>query len=472
MDNTILPVIMAGGSGSRLWPLSRSLYPKQFLSLTSISSTMLQETVARLDNIKHLPPIFICNEEHRFVVAEQLRKNSIIYSNILLEPEGKNTAPAVALAALKAIADGHDPLLLVLAADHLIADVDIFEASVMNAIKHAENNKLVTFGIFPDSPETGYGYIRRGTEISESVFKVKEFVEKPCLKKASEYLNSGEYYWNSGIFFFKASVYLNELMRYRKDIYDICVNAISDTHVDLDFTRLNETEFLKCPSESIDYAVMEHSKDTVVVNMDAGWNDIGSWASLWNVTDKDFNGNAVRGDVLTDTTSNCYIYSQNRLIAAVGVSNLAIIETKDAVLVVDINKTQDVKNIVEKLKKNNRTEYLQHKEVLRPWGKHDTVAEGARYHVKSVTVKPGEKTARQLHYHRAEHWVVVSGTAKVTKGDEIVLLTENESIYIPVGVPHAVENPGVIPLELIEVRTGVYLDENDVVRLEEYGAGY
>ncbi|EKN3948942.1 mannose-1-phosphate guanylyltransferase/mannose-6-phosphate isomerase [Yersinia enterocolitica] len=471
MTNKILPIIMAGGSGSRLWPLSRSLYPKQFLSLIS-TSTMLQETVDRLNNIEHSPPVFICNEEHRFVVAEQLRNKSISHSGILLEPEGRNTAPAIAIAALKAINDGVDPLLLVLAADHLIEDVDEFEKSISNAIPYAKKNKLVTFGIVPTNPESGYGYIREGAKIGELAYEVKEFIEKPSVDRAIKYLNSGEYYWNSGIFLFKASVYLSELKKYRSDIYESCVKAVSGIHIDLDFIRLDEAEFLKCPNESIDYAVMENSKDTIVVSMDARWNDIGSWAALWRVTDKDINGNAVRGDVLVDTSENSYIYSQSRLVTVVGVSNLVIVETKDAVLVVDKDKTQNVKNIVERLKENNRTEYLQHKEVFRPWGKHDTIAEGARYHVKAVTVKPGEKTATQLHYHRAEHWVVVSGTAKVTKGADIMLLTENESIYIPVGMPHSVENPGFIPLELIEVRTGVYLNENDVIRLEEYGAGY
>jgi mannose-1-phosphate guanylyltransferase len=471
MINNILPVIMAGGSGSRLWPLSRALYPKQFLSLTS-SSTMLQDTVARLEGIPHSDPVFICNEEHRFVVAEQLRKEEISYRSILLEPEGRNTAPGIALAAFKAINEGEDPLLLVLAADHLIENTQAFQQSVMSAVVHATNDKLVTFGIVPHCPETGYGYICRGDKIDDMSFMVSEFVEKPDLAKATEYVDSGNYYWNGGIFLFKASVYLNALKEFCPDIYHSCSAAISGAHDDLDFTRVDKAEFLSSPNVSIDYAVMEKSLNTVVVTMDAQWNDIGSWSALWSVSDKDVNGNALRGDVMVDQSTNSYIHSESRLIAVVGVNDLVVVETKDAVLVVDKNNTQNVKNIVELLKEKQRPEYLQHKEVFRPWGHHDTIAEGARYHVKAVTVKPGEKTATQLHYHRAEHWVVVSGTAKVTKGNQTVLVTENESIYIPVGVAHSVENPGSIPLELIEVRTGVYLNENDVVRIEEYGAGY
>ncbi|MFK8258259.1 mannose-1-phosphate guanylyltransferase/mannose-6-phosphate isomerase [Erwinia sp. AnSW2-5] len=471
MTNNILPVIMAGGSGSRLWPLSRALYPKQFLSLTS-SSTMLQDTVERLTGIPHSDPMFICNEEHRFVVAEQLRKENIAYRSILLEPEGRNTAPGIALAAFKAINEGEDPLLLVLAADHLIENTPAFQHSVMSAVVHAANDKLVTFGIVPHCPETGYGYIRRGDRIDDMSFMVSEFVEKPDVVRATEYVDSGNYYWNGGIFLFKASVYLNALKELSPDIYDRCSRAIAGAHNDLDFTRVDKTEFLNCPNVSIDYAVMEKSLSTVVVTMDAQWNDIGSWSALWSVSDKDVDGNALRGDVMVDQSTNSYIHSESRLVAVVGVNDLIVVETKDAVLVVDKNNTQNVKNIVELLKQKGRSEYLQHKEVFRPWGHHDTIAEGARYHVKAVTVKPGEKTATQLHYHRAEHWVVVSGTAKVTKGNQTVLITENESIYIPVGVAHSVENPGSISLELIEVRTGVYLNENDVVRIEEYGAGY
>ncbi|CFV22446.1 mannose-1-phosphate guanylyltransferase [Yersinia pseudotuberculosis] len=433
---------------------------------------MLQDTVARLEDIEHLSPIFICNQEHRFVVAEQLRENKTLHSGIILEPEGRNTAPAIALAALKAISYGDDPLLLVLAADHVIENKLEFEKSITEAINYANEGKLVTFGIIPTSPETGYGYIKRGKEINSIVFNVSSFVEKPTIEKATKYVMSGEYYWNSGMFLFKSSVYLETLKKFRPDIYNACFHAMNGSHLDLDFIRINENSFKNCPSESIDYAVMEKSDNSVVVSMNAKWSDIGSWSSLWEVSDKDINGNALRGDVLIDNTNDSYIYSQSRLVAAVGVNNLIIIETKDAILIADKCKSQDVKRIVEQLKIAKRPEYLQHREVFRPWGKHDTIAEGERYHVKAVTVKPGEKTATQLHYHRAEHWIVVSGTAKVTKGTDTILLTENESIYIPIGTPHAVENPGSIPLELIEVRSGTYLSENDVIRIEEYGTGY
>ncbi len=467
----LLPVIMAGGSGSRLWPLSRTLYPKQFLSIIS-KATMLQETVKRLDKIDHQDPLFICNEEHRFIVAEQLRLGGLDNSGIILEPVGRNTAPAIALAALKALADGDDPLLLVLAADHVIQNTDAFLASIEHAIVEAEKGSLVTFGIVPLKPETGYGYIRRGVQISDNAHKVNAFVEKPDLMTAREYVATNEFYWNSGMFLFKASRYLAELEKYSPEILRICQSAFDSNRIDLDFIRLNETLFSSCPDDSIDYAVMEKTQDAVVVPMDANWSDVGSWSSLWEVNPKDVDGNAIRGDVLTQNTTNSYIYSQNKLVATVGVEDLIVVETKDAVLVAHKDKVQDVKGIVEQLKAANRDEYLQHREVYRPWGTHDQIAEGDRFHVKHVMVKPGERTATQMHYHRAEHWVVVKGTAKVINGDKTFLLSENESTYIPIGTPHSIENPGQIPLELIEVRSGAYLSENDVVRLEDYGVGY
>lgn len=467
----LLPVIMAGGSGSRLWPLSRTLYPKQFLSIIS-KATMLQETVKRLDKIEHQDPLFICNEEHRFIVAEQLRLGGLDNSGIILEPVGRNTAPAIALAALKALADGDDPLLLVLAADHVIQNTDAFLASIEYAIVEAEKGSLVTFGIVPLKPETGYGYIRRGVQISDNAYKVNAFVEKPDLITAQEYIATNEFYWNSGMFLFKASRYLAELEKYSPEILRICQSAFDSNRIDLDFIRLNEALFSSCPDDSIDYAVMEKTQDAVVVPMDANWSDVGSWSSLWEVNPKDADGNAIRGDVLTQNTTNSYIYSQNKLVATVGVEDLIVVETKDAVLVAHKDKVQDVKGIVEQLKAANRDEYLQHREVYRPWGTHDQIAEGDRFHVKHVMVKPGERTATQMHYHRAEHWVVVKGTAKVINGDKTFLLSENESTYIPIGTPHSIENPGQIPLELIEVRSGAYLSENDVVRLEDYGVGY
>ncbi|MEI7370707.1 mannose-1-phosphate guanylyltransferase/mannose-6-phosphate isomerase [Pectobacterium brasiliense] len=466
----ILPVIMAGGSGSRLWPLSRTLYPKQFLSLIS-NLTMLQDTVMRLHDIEHKSPLFICNEAHRFIVAEQLRQKSIKHSGIILEPVGRNTAPAIALAALQAIQNGDDPILLVLAADHAIQNEDAFVAAVSSAIAHASKGKLVTFGIVPDRPETGYGYIRRGSSI-ENAFTVASFVEKPDAVSAQNYLDSGEYYWNSGMFMFKASRYLKELECHSPEIYNACSKSIEGINKDLDFIRLDSKAFHICPDDSIDYAVMEKTGDAVVVPMDASWSDVGSWSALWDIAEKDKNGNAIRGDVLTEKTSSSYIYSQNKLVATVGIDNLIIVETKDAVLVANKDSVQDVKAIVEKLKRSERCEYLQHREVFRPWGSHDQIAEGERYHVKRVVVKPGERTATQLHYHRAEHWVVVSGTAKVHRGDEVHLVSENESIYIPIGTSHAIENPGKVMLEIIEVRSGAYLGEDDVLRVGTISVGY
>ncbi|MCA3963748.1 mannose-1-phosphate guanylyltransferase/mannose-6-phosphate isomerase [Vibrio vulnificus] len=461
---SILPVIMAGGSGSRLWPMSRTHYPKQFLSLTS-NQSMLQDTLSRLEGLNHLPVSLICNEEHRFLVAEQLRTNSCEHSGIILEPFGRNTAPAIALAALHATEDGSDPTLLVLAADHLIEDNVVFRKTVEAATPLANSGKLVTFGILPTKPETGYGYIRTGTKLNQhDAYSVDAFVEKPNLSVAKQYLNDGGYYWNSGMFMFKASRYLEELERFRPDILNAVQSAYSGAHNDLDFIRLNEDAFKNCPDESIDYAVMEKTDDAIVCPLDAGWSDVGSWSSLWEVSDQDECMNVVRGDVLIENSERCYINSTNRLVATVGVEDLVIVDTKDAVLVAHRDKVQDVKNIVSSLKADKRSEFQYHREVYRPWGMHDHIAEGKRYNVKKVIVKPGQKTAMQLHYHRAEHWVVVSGTAKVYRGEETHIVTENESIYIPVGTEHCFENPGKVPLEIIEVRTGSYLAEDDIVR--------
>lgn len=433
---------------------------------------MLQDTISRLVGIEHGPAIFICNQEHRFIVAEQLREQAIDYDSILLEPVGRNTAPAIAVAALKLLSEHSDPIMLVLPADHAIKDVLEFQDAIKKGVKLASSGVLVTFGITPRSPETGYGYIHLGDEIADETFKVSSFIEKPHLEKAKEYLSSGQYLWNSGMFMFKASAYISALKKFQPDILAACESSIEGAHHDLHFIKLGEDEFTRCPSESIDYAVMEKSKNSVVIKINVHWSDIGSWSALWDISEKDSNGNSIRGDVLTDSTKNSFVYSQNKLIATVGVDNLVIVETKDAVLVSRKDKVQNVKNIVEMLKKSGRPEFIQHMTVFRPWGRHETIANGSRFHVKTVTVMPGEKTAIQIHYHRAEHWVVVSGTAKVTKDDEVLLLTENESIYIPVGTAHSAENPGKIPLELIEVRTGAYLEEDDVIRLEEYGVGY
>ncbi|WP_421312038.1 mannose-1-phosphate guanylyltransferase/mannose-6-phosphate isomerase [Aeromonas veronii] len=468
----ILPVIMAGGSGSRLWPMSRTHYPKQFLSLIS-DATMLQETILRLQGIEHQPVSLICNEEHRFLVAEQLRSLQLQHSGIILEPFGRNTAPAVALAALRALGNEQDPILLVLAADHLIKQDCVFREAVIQALPLAENGKLVTFGIVPTKAETGYGYIHRGVQFESSLgYKVDAFVEKPSLAVAEQYLAQGGYYWNSGIFMFKASRYLEELDQFRPDILAAVKMAYSGARADLDFIRLDERAFAACPDESIDYAVMEKTSDAVVVPLDAGWSDVGAWSSLWEVSDKDQHDNVIRGDVLTENSQRCYINSPERLVAVVGVEDLVIVDTKDAILIAHRDKVQEVKNIVSSLKASERSEFQHHREVYRPWGKHDQIAEGERYHVKKVVVKPDHKTAMQTHYHRSEHWVVVSGTAKVYRGAETHIISENESIYIPVGTEHCFENPGKLPLEIIEVRTGSYLAEDDIVRTQSQGEGY
>ncbi len=462
----LVPVIMAGGSGTRLWPLSRSLYPKQFLPLAS-DKTMLQETILRLSGLETAPPVTICNEEHRFIVAEQL-KNIDRLGPIILEPEGRNTAPAVALAAY-VVVDQNDPLLMVLAADHVIHDEMAFTDAIKKAIPLAYQGKLVTFGIVPQSAQTGYGYIERGKSVG-SGFEVNKFVEKPNKETAQAYIDSKNYYWNSGMFLFRASRYLEELKRHRPDMAAACRASLDGTTTDLDFIRVNNDEFLKCSEDSIDYAVMEKTRDAVVVPLDAGWSDIGSWSALWDITEKDGNGNAIRGDVITEATKNSLVYGGERLIATLGLEDIVIVDTKDAVMVAHKDKVQDVKEIVKRLKADARSELQLHREVYRPWGKYDSIDKGERYQVKRITVKPGAKLSVQMHHHRAEHWIVVSGTAEVTNGDKIFLLAENESTYIPIGVVHALKNPGKKPLELIEVQSGSYLGEDDIVRFEDlYG---
>lgn len=467
---SLLPVIMAGGSGTRLWPLSRELHPKQFLTLPGQRQSMLQSTVARLQGLTENFPLVISNEAHRFIVAEQLRQLGQLHGNILLEPAGRNTAPAIALAALHATKDNQDPLLLVLAADHVIRDVAAFQKAVRAALVLAQQDRLVTFGIVPSAPETGYGYIRRGAALGEDAYEVAAFVEKPDLKTAESYLTSGQYDWNSGMFLFRASVFLRELATWRPDILDACKKALGTTQSDLDFVRVNAEAFTACPSESIDYAVMEKTAHAAVVPLAAGWNDIGAFSALWDISSKDGDGNALQGDVIAYNTKNCLIQSENGLVATVGLQDTVVIQTKDAVLVAARDQVQDVKKIVEKLKAAGRSEYQLHRQVYRPWGHYDSVDAGGRYQVKRITVNPGAKLSMQLHHHRAEHWVVVSGTARVTLNGVERLLAENESIYLPVGAVHALENPGKIPLELIEVQVGAYLGEDDIVRLEDrYG---
>jgi mannose-1-phosphate guanylyltransferase/mannose-6-phosphate isomerase len=467
-STSIFPAIMCGGNGTRLWPLSRARFPKQFLPLVNDTS-MLQDTLLRLPN-NCSEAVFICNEEHRFLVAEQVRQLSKTQGTILLEPEGRNTAPAVALAAINALEKDEDAMLLVLAADHVIQDTAAFHQAVEQASIAAQQGKLVTFGIVPTHAETGYGYIKKGSALKNSTFEVAQFVEKPDKNTAESYLDSGEYLWNSGMFLFKASRYLEELAKYRADILEHCQQSMKDVEYDLDFLRPNKAAFLACASESIDYAVMEKTDAAVVIPLDAGWSDVGSYSALWEVCEQNEDKNVLKGDVIAQQTTNSYIHSQNKLIATVGVDNLVIIDTPDAILVANKDQVQEVKKIVEQLKADKRSEAVIHREVYRPWGKYDSVDSGERFQVKRITVKPGAKLSVQMHHHRAEHWIIVSGTAKVTIDEKTVLLTENQSAYIPVGAVHALENPGRLPLEMIEVQSGSYLGEDDIVRFEDrYG---
>lgn len=461
----ICPVIMAGGSGSRLWPLSRAAHPKQFLRLHG-DETMLQATVKRLHGLDIESIITICNEEHRFFVAEQLREIDVL-GKIILEPEGRNTAPAIALAALSE--KDNDPLLLVLAADHVIEDTSAFTDAIMKAIPLAEAGKLVTFGIEPTSPQTGYGYIKSGEQVGNA-FSVASFQEKPDYETASKYLSDGGYYWNSGMFLFRASRYLDELNAHRPDIFEACQQAFINMSSDLDFVRVDGEAFKECPDESIDYAVMEKTDDAVVLSMNAGWSDVGSWSSLWEVSSKDDDGNATSGDVMLHDSENSFVMADDGLVALVGMKDVVVVSSKDAVLVADKDRVQDAKFIAASLKKEGRSEWKFHPEVYRPWGKYYSVDHGARYQVKRISVKPGEKLSVQMHHHRSEHWVVVSGAAKVGKDGEEILLGENESIYLPLGCVHSLENPGKIPLEIIEVQSGPYLGEDDIIRFsDKYG---
>ena len=473
----LTPVILSGGAGTRLWPLSRELYPKQLLALTG-ERTMIQQTALRLEGLSAAPPVIVCNEAHRFLVAEQMHQLGIEPQAIVLEPVGRNTAPAIALAAhaaLKAAGPkAADPLLLVLPADHVIRDVPAFHQAVHAALGAAEQGQLVTFGIVPTAPETGYGYIQieRGQSgpASGPAFPIVRFVEKPSVAVAKDFLASQDYYWNSGMFLFGARRYLEELGRLAPGIASACAEAYAAARADLDFTRIDSKLFEACPADSIDYAVMEKTAAAVVVPLAAGWSDVGSWAALHEASEPDAHGNVSRGDVICEDSQGCYLYSESRLVSAVGLKDHVVVETKDAVLVAPRNRVQDVKKLVFKLKEQGRYEHSLHREVFRPWGSYDSIENGSRFQVKRLKVKPGAVLSLQLHHHRAEHWIVVSGTARITRGDEVFLLEENQSTYIPIGVRHRIENPGKIPLHIIEVQSGSYLGEDDIVRLEDnYG---
>lgn len=480
----MIPVIMAGGSGTRLWPLSRTAFPKQFLSL-GYDETMLQQTVSRLEGLNTSAPIIITNENHRFLVAEQLRQMGQSAS-ILLEPVGRNTAPAIALAAFQALGDsttskGEAPVLLVLAADHVIKDTAAFQAAVKKLEPEVREGKFGTLGIVPTEPATGYGYIKAGAETS-GLFTVEQFVEKPDAQTAQSYLDAQCYYWNSGMFMIRADRYLEELKRHQPEMYAACEAAMANTEQDYDFVRIDKDAFMACPDDSIDYALMEPltadpaNSQVVVAPLDAGWSDVGSWSALWDIADKCEDGNSVlhagkgEGETILKDTRNSLISTSDRLVSTLGVDDLVIVDTKDALLVAHRDKVQDVKKIVAQIKEQGGGQHEFHREVYRPWGRYDSIDNGERYQVKRITVKPGAKLSVQMHHHRAEHWIVVSGTASVTNGDKTFLVTENESTYIPIGQVHCLENPGKVDLEMIEVQSGSYLGEDDIVRFKDvYG---
>ena len=465
----VIPVILCGGAGTRLWPLSRELYPKQLLALVDDYS-LLQNTVTRCAGHPDVTaPMLVCNEEHRFLVAEQLREIEVEASRIILEPEGRNTAPAVALAAHEAIKTDDDAILVVLPSDHVIQKTALFLEALTTAIGLAKDDALVTFGVVPDKPETGYGYIKKGVATG-AAFKVDKFVEKPDVTTASEFLQSGLYCWNSGMFVFKASAYLKELTAQTPRIAEAMAKATANAIADLDFTRVNAAAFKSSPSDSIDYAVMEHTNDSLVVPLDAGWSDIGSWDALWQISEKDKHNNTLVGDAAVHGVEGSLVWSESRLVSVVGLKDVIVVETADAVMVASQDQAQDVKSIVNQLKSSGRIERTFHQKVYRPWGYYEGLDAGPAFQVKRLGVNPGASLSLQLHHHRAEHWVVVNGIATVTVGEEVFNLNPNESCYIPLETRHRLQNLTEEPLEIIEVQSGSYLGEDDIVRFEDnYG---
>ncbi|MDH1009856.1 mannose-1-phosphate guanylyltransferase/mannose-6-phosphate isomerase [Pseudomonas nicosulfuronedens] len=467
----MIPVILSGGSGSRLWPLSRKQYPKQFLALTG-EHTLFQQTLERLVFEGMEPPVVVSNQEHRFIVQEQLEALSLKTQSILLEPFGRNTAPAVAIAAMKLMAEGRDELLLILPADHVIEDQRAFQRALALATNAAEKGEMVLFGVPADRPETGYGYIKSGDErgLPDGVIRVERFVEKPDEARAQQFVEEGGYFWNSGMFLFRASRFLEELKKHDADIYDTCLLALERSQHDGDLINIDAATFECCPDNSIDYAVMEKTRRACVVPLAAGWNDVGSWSSIWEVHDKDVNGNVTMGDVVVHDSHNCLVHGNGKLVSVVGLEDIVVVETKDAMMIAHKDHVQDVKKVVNQLDAAGRSETQNHCQVYRPWGSYDSVDMGGRFQVKHITVKPGARLSLQMHHHRAEHWIVVSGTAQVTCDDNTFLLTENQSTYIPIASVHRLANPGKIPLEIIEVQSGSYLGEDDIERLEDvYG---
>ena len=464
----LYPVILSGGSGSRLWPMSREHYPKPLLPLVS-DKTLLQETAARLDEIPELgDAVYVCNEEHRFLVAEQVAQLGKTPSTIILEPQGRNTAPALTLAALYIVSKDPDAMMVVMPADHVMTQARQFVDAVSQAGSHAGSGALVTFGVVPGGPETGYGYIKRGEKLEkDEAFNVAEFVEKPDLQTAERYVSAGDYYWNSGIFLMRADSWLDEIEQFRPDIKNACLKAMGQGKQDSDFFRVDQGFFHDCPADSIDYAVMEKTDKAVVVPISAGWSDVGAWSALWDVCPHDDNGNVIQGDVFAEDTHNAFLVAQHRCLATVGLDDVIVVETADAVLVAHKDKAQDVKKIVDRLKQAGRNEHKVHRQVYRPWGSYEGIDSGTRFQVKRLSVKPGAQLSLQMHHHRAEHWVVVKGTARVTCGERVFNLHENESTYIPMGEKHRLENPGNIPLEVIEIQSGGYLGEDDIVRFED-----